>query len=186
MHGASHDGGWVLEHAPAASTSPGLCAACHTDTDCASCHAGKVKPPAIHPGDWLHFHPVSAALGELRCSSCHSYQEFCITCHRKVGAAWDSPSKLGVPAGDVFHPEGWYSLSGPSKHAHEAKKNLTSCVSCHTENDCISCHSASSALPGVGSPHPSASQWFEKCKVLVKKNPTSCLKCHASVPAACR
>ena len=184
MHGADHDGVWVLTHAPAAATRPGLCAACHTDQDCASCHAGKVKPESIHPGDWLSFHPVSAGLGELRCSACHSYQAFCVTCHRKAGVAWDSPSALGVPAGDVFHPQGWYSLGGPSKHAVQARKNLSSCVSCHTENDCITCHSSSSTFSV--SPHPPQGLWLDKCRVLAKKNPTSCLKCHPSVPTQCK
>ncbi|MBW2261681.1 MAG: hypothetical protein JRG91_06875 [Deltaproteobacteria bacterium] len=184
MHGADHDGAWVLTHAPAAATRPGLCAACHTDRDCAACHAGKVKPESIHPGDWLNFHPVSANLGELRCSACHSYQAFCLTCHRKAGVAWDSPSTLGVPAGNVFHPPGWYSLGGPSKHSVQARKNLSSCVSCHTESDCITCHSSSSTFSV--SPHPSPGLWLDKCRLLAKKNPTSCLKCHPSVPLQCR
>jgi hypothetical protein len=184
MNGAVHDGAWVLTHAPSAATRPGLCRACHTDTDCAACHAGKIKPEAIHPGDWLHFHPVSAALGDLRCSACHTYQEFCITCHRKAGAAWDSPTTQGVPAGDVFHPTGWYSLSGQSKHAVQAKKNLTTCVSCHTEQDCITCHSAAGSFSI--SPHPPPGAWLSKCSILAKKNPTSCLKCHPSVPLSCR
>jgi len=180
MSGALHDGAWVLDHAGAAATRPGLCSACHTDTDCATCHAGKVKPASIHPGDWVSFHPVSAALGDLRCSSCHSYQEFCVTCHRKAGAAWDSPASLGIPSGDVFHPEGWYTLGGQGKHGLEAKKNLATCVSCHTEKDCTMCHSAMSSFSV--SPHPPAGLWLVKCKVLAKKNPTTCLKCHASVP----
>ncbi len=183
MHGAEHDGSFLTDHAAAAAARPGLCAACHLETDCAACHAGKVKPAAIHPGDWIQFHPVSSALGKLRCSSCHSYQSFCVTCHRKTGVAWDSPSTLGVPSGNVFHPEGWSSLSGQSKHAKQAKKNLMGCVSCHTESDCIACHSASALIPV--SPHPSTGSWHVQCKALAKKNKAACLKCHPTVPPVC-
>jgi hypothetical protein len=184
MQGAEHDGAWVLTHAMSAATRPGLCAACHTDAHCAGCHAGKVKPAAIHPGDWLSFHPVTATVGDLRCSACHSYQAFCLTCHRRTGVAWDSPTGQGVPAGDVFHPSGWYSLAGTSLHAKQARKNLATCVSCHTENDCITCHSSSSTFSV--SPHPPSGLWLEKCKGLSRKNPLSCLKCHPSVPLSCR
>jgi len=155
------------------------------NADCAACHAGKVKPASIHPGDWIQFHPVTAKTGDLRCSACHGLQDDCITCHRKTGNAWDSPTNLGVPAGNVFHPEGWYSLSGgANKHAKQAKKNLVSCASCHSETSCIVCHAATSLI--AASPHPSPGLWHVKCKSLAAKNPTSCLKCHPSVPAACR
>jgi hypothetical protein len=184
MHAAAHDDLWVTGHAPTASNHPGFCAACHTDGDCASCHAGHVKPASIHPGDWIQFHPVAASLGRLRCTSCHDLQHDCITCHRKAGVAWDSPITLGIPAGDVFHPPGWTSLDGGSGHAVQARKNLAACVSCHTESDCITCHSASAMIPV--SPHPPASTWLGKCKTMAGKNPASCLKCHDAVPAICR
>ncbi len=134
--------------------------------------------------DWNDFHAVAASMGGLKCGSCHGSQEFCLSCHQKAGVAWSSPIGLGVPAGDVFHPEGWYSFGGPGKHGKEAKKNLATCVSCHTEADCTMCHSAESTFSV--SPHPGAGTWLKKCGSLAKKSPSTCLACHLAVPAACR
>jgi hypothetical protein len=185
MSGLEHDGFWHKEHEAAAANHGSMCAACHVNEDCDTCHAGtgQPRPTLIHPDDWIIMHGLSSRGGDLRCTSCHNLQHFCLPCHRRSGAAWDSPEGLDVPSGAVFHPEGWYSFSGSNKHGIEARHSLTSCVSCHTEYDCMLCH----ASPFEAfNPHPPPSIWHQKCRTLYKKNPGVCLKCHTAVPSICK
>jgi len=188
MSGTKHDALWFKEHEAAAANNGSLCAACHVNDDCDRCHAGtgQAMPSEIHKDDWIMMHGQASMAGDLHCTSCHNLQHFCLPCHRRSGVAWDSPSGLDVPSGSVFHPEGWYAYPGPGKtssHALQAKKSLSSCVSCHTEYDCMLCHAAPFAEM---SPHPPPSVWNAKCKSLVDKNPHVCLKCHTTVPAVCK
>ncbi len=178
MAGLEHGGLWYKEHEVSAANNASLCASCHSSEDCDACHAGtgKTLPAKIHPNDWIQMHGLSSMSNDLNCASCHNMQHFCLTCHRRSGVAWDSPSGLAIPSGSVFHPQGWYSFSGNNSHALKARTSLSSCVSCHTENDCMKCHASQL------SPHPPGAIWKNKCQTLKDKNPDVCLKCHAMVP----
>ena len=67
-----------------------------------------------------------------------------------------------------------------SAHAKEARKNLTSCQSCHADgNVCMKCHSAVSGLKV--NPHPRS--WSSiKGRLSRASDNKSCLKCHLTVP----
>jgi len=180
MKGIGHTQDWYKKHKVSAGLDPDLCAICHQNSDCDKCHAGsgKTRPTLIHPEDWMEMHSIASLSGDLRCSACHSLQNFCLPCHRKSAVAWDSPAHTGVSAGSLYHPDDWYAFPSSDKkssHGFWARKSISSCVACHTENDCMSCHSAP---VGGFNPHPPHSEWMNKCHVLFSKNPSTCYKCH--------
>jgi hypothetical protein len=175
---SDHDVGFVERHKRVAANNSRLCASCHTEDDCARCHDGRVRPRGIHPNDFLSMHPVAARQNSPRCSSCHQTQGFCQPCHQRAGITMSGTPWARREQGR-FHPPAEVFTSGartPRHHAWEAQRNLTSCVSCHTERDCASCH-ASRGGGGLGvNPHPAG--FLARCATAFRRNPRPCLVCH--------
>lgn len=165
LFGPSHGETWAGSHAEAAGTSSGRCGACHTEKQCQDCHTGAVRPRQIHPADWIRMHGVKTRIDNPRCLGCHKAQSFCITCHRRAGVAPDSPAAALTPGG----PGRFHKGMTTRQICRRAKRDISGCVSCHSESSCSSCHA-------FLNPHPLG--WRRKCGHLARKNPKSCGKCH--------
>lgn len=178
LGGAEHGPDFVSRHKRAAGDHSRLCAACHTEESCTDCHDGRLRPRNVHPNDFLSMHPIAARQNSPRCSSCHHAQSFCQTCHLRAGVT-QSGSPANRQQQGRFHPPPEQFTSGPRTprhHAWEAQRNLSACVSCHTERDCATCH-ASGRAGGVGvNPHPAG--FLARCASAFSRNPRPCLVCH--------
>lgn len=177
--GDAHGLDFKNHHAQEARRIGATCAACHDESTCVACHQGVVKPMDFHRGDYVRTHAVEARRGTPDCGACHRAQSFCIGCHERAGVGTRASTELapGDPA-RAFHPAGWASTgAGANLHAREAKRNITTCASCHRESDCTTCHSAQ---PGAGriSPHPAGWRSSARCKALDRGNRRMCLRCH--------
>jgi hypothetical protein len=190
MSDAEHGPDWTFRHKVVAGANSALCATCHSEEECMDCHDGRVRPRQVHPNDWLSMHPIAARQDEQSCESCHRASSFCITCHQRAGVAMSGPAGNAATRGR-FHPPRSVWTDPPrtaSHHAWEAERNITACVSCHTERDCATCH-ATAARGGQGglSPHPAG--FSASCRNAFTKNPRPCLFCHDSADprlASCR
>ena len=126
-------------------------------------------------------HVVEARRGTPDCSACHRAQSFCVGCHERSGVANRVNTQFDTtdPTRN-FHPAGWASATGGgNRHATEARRNITSCASCHREDDCLKCHSAESGSLRA-SPHPSGWRGSARCRALDRSNRRMCLKCHVT------
>ncbi len=105
-----HRGDFLTRHAIEAALDPNGCLRCHTNTQCASCHATRRVDPATgdrtspHPPGWMKSHDADghgrAARRDIaRCAACHDQgaDSNCVRCHR-VGAFGGNPHPNG------FHP----------------------------------------------------------------------------------
>jgi len=175
--GDAHDERWLNNHRVAAQADPAYCESCHAPTECVDCHNGIRKPLRIHPNDWIIQHPIAARKNSPDCSSCHRSQTFCVQCHEATKVAWNEPGQR--PGHMKFHPDGWSSsvVTGPDHHAIQARRNMRTCVSCHTENTCLTCHSAQTL--GVN-PHPPGFGTSARCRRMLQANPRVCTKCHTT------
>jgi Cytochrome c7 and related cytochrome c len=184
MHGGlgdAHGPEFGRRHAQEAQQIGATCTACHDRSECVECHQGVVKPMAFHPGNYVLTHAVDARRGKPDCSACHRAQSFCVGCHERSGIGLRGDSQLvpGDPARG-FHPPGWAAEGvGPNLHAREARRNITSCASCHREDDCLRCHSAQPGAPRA-SPHPPGWRGSARCKALDRGNRRMCLRCHVT------
>ena len=179
MHDAEHGPDWVYRHKLVAGADSAACATCHSEEECVDCHDGRVRPRQVHPNDWLGLHSVAARQDEASCTSCHRASSFCITCHQRTGVAMSGPLGDSAARGR-FHPPRSVWTDPPrtaSHHAWEAQRNITACVSCHSERDCATCH-ATAARGGQGglSPHPMG--FAGSCGNAFGRNPRPCLFCH--------
>jgi hypothetical protein len=168
----AHVGDYQEQHGDAARTDEALCRNCHEQTFCEGCHLGIATERRFHGAGWLTIHGPSSRSSDLDCDTCHASQDTCLSCHRRSGVAYDSPASA-VPAGaGNYHPDDWtYS---PTGHPREARRNLGSCVACHSERDCYACHA------GV-SPH--GDSWRGgRCSTMEDAAPQICLECHDAVP----
>jgi hypothetical protein len=167
-----HVEGWEAEHGGAAGTNETLCRSCHEQSFCEACHLGEGSERRFHGAGWISMHGPSSRSADLDCTVCHDEQETCLSCHRRAGVALSSPDSA-VPAGaGSYHPADW--TYGPSGHPREARRNLGSCVACHSQGDCFACHQ------GV-SPH--GDSWVGgRCSAIEDTSPQLCLECHTSVP----
>jgi hypothetical protein len=188
MGDAQHGPDWTFRHKLVAGANSEACATCHSEEECVECHDGRVRPRRVHPNDWLSMHPTVARQEEASCTSCHRTSSFCLSCHQRTGVAMSGPTG-NAPARGRFHPPKaeWTDLPRTSRHhAWEAQRNITACVSCHTERDCATCHAtASQGGRGGLSPHPAG--FAGACGSAFSKNPRPCLFCHdASDPSLAR
>jgi len=177
-----------------------FCLDCHKgggiDRDLHVSTSGVDYMPRSHRTDWREIHPIKAIAEPDSCYRCHDSKRFCSECHKKF-----NPADLRV----LSHRKGWSDLEagsgGPmhstfttaqcptchpnsllpkhqwsSEHAREARKNLSSCQSCHPEGDvCLKCHSAKSGL--MVNPHPR--NWKKiSGRLSDAGNRRSCVKCH--------
>ena len=170
LRGPSHGVEWAGTHARQAGSDSRYCAACHQDRFCRDCHTGSRRPRNVHPGDWLTSHGVSTRLDSPSCKGCHRKQSFCITCHRRSGVAPDSPPKSRPVGGRSRYHDGMEN----NTLMRRAKRDITTCVSCHSESSCVACHIQYK-------PHPA--NFSRKCKALAARNRRACAKCHRNNPA---
>jgi hypothetical protein len=177
--GDAHGRGFRDHHTQEARQAGATCAACHDPSECVACHQGVTKPMDFHPGNYVLTHAVDARRGKPDCSACHRAQSFCVGCHEREGLGTRGDTQFNaVDPQRVFHPPGWASAGpGPNLHAREARRSITSCASCHREDECTSCHSAQ---PGSGhiSPHPPGWRGSARCRALDRGNRRMCLRCH--------
>jgi hypothetical protein len=176
LTGMEHGSDWTVRHRWVAADRGSVCTNCHGEKDCSRCHDGSRRPSAVHPNDWLTLHPQQSRRSSLRCTGCHTTQTFCAECHARLGI-----SQLSAPdvrAGTRFHPPAKLWTRGLNRHATEAKRSLSSCVSCHAENDCVKCHASINEGHG-SSPHPSG--FSKQCANLVKRGSRACKTCHGNI-----
>ena len=179
MSDMRHDAEWIVRHRWIGADRGSLCQSCHRESDCTDCHDGRVRPRGVHPGDFLSTHVSHARRDQPRCASCHTYARFCLECHSRLGLApISAPDVRGLRR---YHPapEAW--TRGPNLHAIEARRSLSSCVSCHAESDCVVCH-GSRGLGGAGlSPHPPG--FANGCATPLAQNARACVTCHGDLEA---
>lgn len=174
--GMGHDTDWAVRHRWVGADRGSVCASCHKESECVKCHDSRNRPASIHPNDWLALHAQRSRKDAPRCSSCHSTQMFCAECHARLGVSLNSAPD--VRSGARFHPTADRWTRGPNLHAKEAKRSLTSCVSCHAERDCVRCHGAIRGIPSA-SPHPR--DFSKKCGTLLDANQRACKACHDDI-----
>lgn len=161
---------WLRQHHVAAERDMGLCASCHAQEDCLTCHAGSI-PPTFHDGNYVALHPQDAQANSPPCASCHRLDKFCADCHFRAGVVNGQP----LIGGGGFHPPAWNLPGDPMHHANAAKKNLGACMSCHAGQDCVSCHAFYAGAPATHPPGWATSRRMERLR---RANFDLCLECH--------
>jgi hypothetical protein len=152
-----HDGDWIREHGTRAASARDLCASCHTERQCASCHGVGTVPvlPArlafddvrlsgLHRAGFAARHVEEARADVGLCTTCHT-ESSCIDCHMRENVAPETTTRSP-------HPPGWLTASG-GDHGLQARMDPASCAGCHGgagEQLCIGCHRVGG--PG-GNPH---------------------------------
>ena len=173
--GDSHAFGFAKNHSQEARQVGASCTACHDRSECVACHQGVTKPMEFHAGNYLLTHAVEAKRGTPDCSACHRAQSFCVACHERSGLSSRIATEFSstIPSRH-FHPANW-----DTRHAPEARRNITSCASCHREEDCVRCHSNQMGSMRA-SPHPAGWRNSARCKALDSGNRRMCLRCHVT------
>lgn len=181
-----------------------FCLDCHTgggiDRDLHVSNSGVDYMPRTHRTDWKEIHPIKSLDDPRMCYRCHDAKAFCEACHNKFNpndlrflshrrGFSDIEVKSGGPQHSVFnsaqcptcHPNSLVPTHRwSSEHSREARKNLTSCQSCHSDGQvCLKCHSAASGLRV--NPHPR--NWSKVSgRLKDASNSRTCIKCHITVP----
>ncbi len=176
LHGMHHDADWIVRHRWVGADQGSECANCHRESECAACHDARIRPRSVHPNDFLTIHPQAARRDEPRCVTCHTIQTFCAECHARLGVSTISAPTVRATA--RFHPPEAVWSRGPVQHAMEARRSMSSCVSCHAERDCVACHGARGIGGGL-SPHPP--NFAAQCASLLRDNPRACRTCHGDL-----
>lgn len=151
--------------------------------------------PKSHRTDFREIHPIKALDNPQSCYKCHDVR-YCSECHSKFRGEdlmvqshrrgfSDMTAGAGGPAHSTFttaqcqtcHPGGLLPQhQWSSAHAIEARRNLQSCQTCHSDGSvCMTCHSARTGL--MVNPHP---RGWDSVKSRYKSNSKgkSCSKCH--------
>jgi hypothetical protein len=166
----NHTVNWLERHASIARTDPAKCMECHQQDDCASCHTEDVTTPfKVHPPNFATIHAANPKLNTSNCQDCHKPETFCTSCHAKANVKPNE--KSSPPSGYSVHPDGWLEPTNPRNHGKMARRNITECASCHTENDCVTCHQNIN-------PHPP--DFRMNCREWLDANARPCMECHAS------
>lgn len=179
---AIHDSDFTSRHASFAASARDLCASCHLDTFCAGCHGTTVpelktrsefdrpEMDGLHRAGFRSRHAEEARSAPGTCTGCHAV-ETCSSCHSERGVA--AQGRRGNP-----HPPNWVGpLSSDNTHGPAARRDPTSCASCHSgagEMLCVSCHKVGAS---GGSPHPP--NWSSR---LEKTRDAPCRLCHGVSP----
>lgn len=165
---AGHEPGFETRHATAAAAGLVRCSACHTERQCADCHAGAERP-RFHAAAFVLRHGPEAFSRDSDCAACHSSEAFCRDCHAGLGLA-----DAGRSGGAFHDAQPTWLLA----HGLAARQDLESCVTCHAEQQCLRCHSAKSGWrvsphgPGFDPAHAAG------------KSQQSCGICHLALPGA--
>jgi hypothetical protein len=175
-----HDDAFVREHGMRAAGALDLCATCHGERFCASCHAATavVTPdrirfydplgPGVHRAGFRARHADEARVQPGLCTTCHS-EDACADCHAGAGVAAADVNALSP------HPPGWLGLPGQrNDHGRAAWLEPATCASCHGgagEALCIGCHQSG----GIGG-NPHAPGWSST----LGKDQLPCRLCHRS------
>ena len=154
----SHQGDFLRRHASVARSSQQSCGTCHEQNFCLDCHEKTAMVPVetklvdrpdrrfIHRQDFLGRHSVESRMDPASCQRCHSTNT-CETCHE------NSRVSAGLSARDP-HPPGWSLPGSGAFHGDAARRNISSCASCHdqgAQSNCVQCHK----VGGIGGdPHP--------------------------------
>ncbi|HWR59428.1 MAG TPA: hypothetical protein VN328_11120 [Thermodesulfovibrionales bacterium] len=181
-----------------------FCLDCHTgggiDRDLHASNSGVDYTPKSHRTDFREIHPIKALDDPRSCYRCHDAKKFCEECHQKFNrndlrvlshrkGFSNIELRQGGPRHSIFnetqcptcHPNSLVPTHQWSAgHAREARKNLTSCQSCHSDGQvCFKCHSAASGLKV--NPHPR--NWSSvKGRLQSASDSRSCVKCHIRIP----
>jgi len=151
--------------------------------------------PKSHRSSFLEVHPIAAFDSPNSCQRCHP-ASFCSECHARFQPqdlmfqshrkGWsDRPAVGGGPAHSTFPPDSCLTCHPDSvlpshvwsgSHAREARRNLPTCQSCHSDGEtCLKCHSAKSGLRV--NPHPD--NWGSiRGKLNKAAGQRTCVKCH--------
>ena len=158
-----HGPDFMREHGARAASAVDMCATCHAERFCSSCHGQTVPtlPSRMSLGDPMRAdmhragfrarHAEAARTDPGTCMTCHRPESFCAGCHQQKGVAAGPIGGVRRPP----HPPGWVGPAmGDNQHGREARRDPASCASCHGgagEAMCVSCHK----VGGVGgSVHP--------------------------------
>ncbi|MBX3232503.1 MAG: hypothetical protein KIT84_16130 [Labilithrix sp.] len=151
-----HEGDFVREHGIRAASARDLCATCHAEPFCASCHGvtAPVLPwrlafdrpslTGLHRAGFRQRHADEARASPGLCTTCHTGGTSCAECHEG--------RQLAAGTGRSPHPPGWVRARG-GEHGRAARMNPLSCATCHGgsgEALCVGCHRVGG--PG-GNPH---------------------------------
>jgi hypothetical protein len=156
-----HGDNFLATHGRQAASSRDLCAACHAERFCASCHGLTVpalpsrlafdRPdgPSVHRAGFSSRHAEESHQNPGLCSTCHT-EETCLRCHQQKRVDGNTAEARRNP-----HPPGWVGVGpGQNQHGPAARRDPLSCSSCHGgagETLCIGCH----RVGGIGgNPHP--------------------------------
>lgn len=177
-----------------------FCLDCHKgggiDRDLHVSQSGPDYMPKSHRTDFREIHPIKAKDDPRSCLRCHDAKLFCNECHNKfrpelleleshrrqfrdIPLSSIGPTHAGFTAADCqnCHVKGFLPTNVWSAgHAREARRNLTSCQTCHPEGDvCLKCHSAVTGLKV--NPHP---RNWDKIKGRLERasGNRTCIKCH--------
>jgi hypothetical protein len=154
-----HDGDWIREHGTRAASSSDLCASCHTQRQCSSCHGAGTVPalPArlafddvrlsgLHRAGFRARHADEARADPGLCTTCHT-ESSCADCHTRENVGPSTAPRSP-------HPPGWVTGGGAGgDHGVQARIDPVSCAGCHGgagEQLCVGCHRVGG--PG-GNPH---------------------------------
>ena len=177
-----------------------FCLDCHTgggiDAKLSTRNYLRDYVPQSHRNDFLELHPLSAKTSPQSCNRCHD-PKFCISCHSQFQGA-DLQflshrrqfkdiqlSSIGTNHAN-FTPADCQNchigglLPSHTKwagdHAIEARRNLRTCQTCHSDGDvCMRCHSSRTGLKV--NPHPR--NWDSvKDNFRSKSGGRSCTQCH--------
>jgi hypothetical protein len=174
-----HEGDFVREHGVRAASARDLCATCHQEGFCASCHGVTVpvlpwrlafdspRLTGLHRAGFRSRHADEARAAPGLCTTCHASERFCADCHaeKKVASGGSQP-------GASPHPPNWVRASG-GEHGRAARMDPASCASCHGgagEALCVGCHKVGG--PG-GNPHGPGF-----ASALDKERDQPCSACH--------
>lgn len=184
-----HRGDFAAHHGPEALASPQKCQTCHSPDRCQTCHAGGIRPVSQHPADYLMHHGPDARRNDPDCGQCHRAAIDCLGCHQQAGLGGPGAGPLAYGADGRqrggFHRPGFVGqpggIPGPDHHSHEARRNLDTCVSCHTEDTCLRCHSAAAPAGLRASPHRGDPRGL--CRG--GRSVAGCQRCHLDLRRIC-
>ena len=111
-----HPDSWVMEHKDKVKANPSVCAKCHDQSKCATCHS---SAPSSHDKAFVKNHPAKAGSVAL-CNACHG-KDSCNTCH-------------GVK---MPHAQGWMM---DHKNGGASLAEGSVCFKCHERKYCNMCH----------------------------------------------